>query len=65
MARHPSPPIDPLPSAGGSYLLEKSTGRWIKQARDAAQQPAEPDPVTPIDIEDDGTDPESPAAGEG
>jgi len=40
------PQPDPLPSVGGTYLLDEQTGRWILQ--ELAEQP----PVS----DDDGTD---------
>ena len=43
---HPKPKPDPMPTDGGSYLLDEATGKWIDQ--DA--KPAEcvmPTPITP------------------
>ena len=52
----------PLPSVGGSYLLDPDTGEWVKQEPEADPPAAtEPDPE-PTD--DHGPVSEAPAAGE-
>ena len=57
-SKHQPPQPAPLPKVGGSYLLDPATGQWILQSPDAAADPE------PLIIENDGTDPEAPAAGE-
>jgi len=47
------PDIEPFPSAGGTYLLDEGSGKWILQ-----------EPADHLNS-DDGTDTSSPAAGEG
>ena len=61
-SKTPKPEIDPLPSVGGSYLLDTATGKWVLQPDGVEQSAATTaDTVTP---ESHGTDSESPAAGE-
>jgi hypothetical protein len=63
MARKSAPTVDPLPSVGGDYLLDESTGKWILQCHDVEQPAPAPD-ADPVNTNDDGTDSEAPAAGE-
>lgn len=51
-----TPITEPLPSAGGSYLLDPATGAWVLQ-----QQTVEPSVIP----ETDGINSEAPALGEG
>jgi hypothetical protein len=63
MARKSTPDVEPLPSLGGSYLLDPSTGKWVLQSL-GAEEPAPAPDADPVNTNDDGTDSEAPAAGE-
>lgn len=63
MARKSAPDVEPLPSLGGSYVLDSSTGKWVLQGHDE-EQPAPAPEADPVNTNDDGTDSEAPAAGE-
>lgn len=56
MARS-NPDPQPLPTEGGSYLLNVSTGEWVRQDIDAS-------PAEIVTEPDDGLNSEAPTAGE-
>ena len=56
---NPSP--QPLPTVGGSYLLNESTGEWVRQD---GEEPAAPEPFPVDESHDDQAHTETPAAGE-
>lgn len=55
--------IAPLPSAGGAYRLDKTSGQWVRKGPQLEPIPAAA-PVLVTPDQTDGTDTESPAAGE-
>ncbi len=60
-SKNQRPQPAPLPSEGGTYLLDPATGQWVKQPEGDALPAADAETVT---LETDGTDSEPPAAGE-
>jgi len=61
MARNTAPKPDPLPSAGGSYLLDSATGKWVLQS--LGESPSAAAEADPVITNEDGTDTETPTAG--
>lgn len=63
MTRKAQPKIDPLPTVGGAYLLDSSTGKWVLEGS-GNEEPAPAPAAVPVDTNENGTDSEAPAAGE-
>lgn len=56
-----NPAPQPLPTEGGAYLLNVSTGEWVRQDSSEAPAAAEPEPIAESQ---NGTLSETPPAGE-
>lgn len=61
-SKHQPPQPAPLPSEGGTYLLDPATGQWVKQPEGNAPPATAPETET-VTLETDGTNSEAPAAG--
>ena len=60
-----APELPPLPSAGGTYVLDAKTNAWVLQQQ-TAEATAEAIPQEPLTPQTDGAEhQEPPAAGEG
>ena len=56
-------PLPPIPSAGGTYVLNSKGTEWVLEQQTAPPQAAPiPDPLSD---QTDGIDAQSPASGEG